>query len=128
MEFVKKKDLIVFALIWAGIFIIIGLYPIINSEDVRTWSLVIGMMFIVVSIFQPNILTVFYHIWIKVGEFIGGIISKIAMFILYFGLFTPISFVLKILGKDLLKKKIDKQGSSYWIDREMQPQSMKNQF
>ncbi len=50
------------------------------------------------------------------------------MFILYFGIFTPVSLVLKILGKDLLKKKMDKQGSSYWIDRETQPQSMKNQF
>jgi hypothetical protein len=47
---------------------------------------------------------------------------------LYFGFFTPISLVLKLLGKDLLNKKIDKSQESYWVERKTQPQSMKNQF
>ena len=50
------------------------------------------------------------------------------MFILYFCIFTPVSIFLKILGKDLLDKKIDKSQNSYWIERKKQPESMKNQF
>ena len=115
-------------MIWAGIFLVIGLYPLVNANEARSWSLVIGFLFIAVAIVKPNILSGFYSIWLKTGEFIGGIISRIIMFILFFGLFSPVSLVLKVLGKDLLRKKMDKQGSSYWIDRETQPQSMKNQF
>ena len=63
-----------------------------------------------------------------IGEFIGGVISKIIMFALYFGVFTPYSIFLKIIGKDLLNKKIDKSRESYWTEREKQPESMKNQF
>jgi hypothetical protein len=40
----------------------------------------------------------------------------------------PIGIILKILRKDLLRKKIDKLSTSYFIDRELQPQNMKNQF
>jgi len=64
----------------------------------------------------------------KIWLIYGGIISKIIMFILYFGLFTPVSIFLKILGKDLLSKKVDKSKYSYWVNRKDQPQSMKNQF
>ena len=125
---VKKYDLKVFALIWAGIFMVVGLLPLLKDDEIRIWAVVISLLFGAISIIKPELLTRFYHLWIKVGEFIGGIVSKVMMFILYFGLFTPVSFALKLLGKDLLDKKIDKSQKSYWIERETQPQSMKHQF
>lgn len=125
---VKKHDLKVFALIWAGIFMVIGLLPLIKSGDMRVWSVIVSILFAIVAFVKPEILTQFYTIWTKVGEFIGGIISKIVMFILFYGLFTPVAIFLRLIGKDLLNKKIDKSQESYWIERETQPQSMKNQF
>ena len=125
---VKIKDLQTFAYIWAGIFTVIGLYPLLDGADIRIWSIAIAIVFIAIVLIKPTILTSFYKVWIKIGDFIGGIISKVIMFILYFGLFTPISIFLKILGKDLLNKKVDKSPESYWIEREKQPESMKNQF
>lgn len=124
----KRKDLIIFATIWAAIFAVIGIYPISVGEQVRSWALGISIFFILIASLKPSLLTSFYNVWIKVGEFIGGIISKVFMFFLYFGMFTPIAFVLKVIGKDLLRKKVDKTRSTYWINRESQPQSMKNQF
>ena len=32
------------------------------------------------------------------------------------------------MSKDLLNKKVDKSKKSYWIERESQPESMKQQF
>jgi len=125
---VKKHDLKMFALIWAGIFMVIGILPIFKQGDIKIWAIIISLIFATVAFTKPEIFTSFYNIWTKVGEFIGGIISKIVMFILYFGLFTPIAIFLKLLGKDLLNKKIDKTQASYWIDRERQPESMRNQF
>jgi len=125
---VKKHDLKIFALIWAGIFMVIGVIPIFKQGDIRIWSVALSIIFAIIALTKPQILTSFYKLWTEVGEFIGGIISKVVLFILYFGLFTPISIVLKLLGKDLLGKKIDRSQESYWIDRETQPQSMKNQF
>ena len=125
---VKKHDLKVFALIWAGIFMAAGVLPLFKGGDIRIWAIAVSLLFVTVSIIKPELLTRFYQLWTKFGGFMGNIISKVMMFILYFGLFTPVSFVLKLLGKDLLDKKIDKSQKSYWIERETQPQSMKHQF
>ena len=125
---VRKDDLRKFAFIWAIIFIIIGIFPLIKHNDIRVWPIIVSLIFVAIALLKPEILTSFYKVWIKIGEFIGGIISKIIMFILYFGLFTPVSLFLKIIGKDLLNKKVDKSKNSYWIDRQTQPQSMKHQF
>ena len=127
-EVLKKKDLIIFALIWSLIFTIIGLYPLIDGNNIKIWSLVIAFVFVSIAIIKPTLLKKFYNIWIMVGELIAGVIAKIIMFILYFGVFTPYSIFLKILGKDLLNKKINKSRNSYWIEREKQPQSMKKQY
>ncbi len=125
---VKKHDLKVFAFIWAGIFMAAGVLPLLKGGEIRIWAVAVSLLFVAVSIIKPELLTRFYQLWTKFGGFMGGVISKVIMFILYFGLFTPVSFVLKLLGKDLLDKKIDKSQKSYWIERETQPQSMKHQF
>lgn len=141
---IPKKDLITFAYIWSLIFFVIGFYPLyksgfsvlftINSIEaletlnVRRWSLYVSLTFFVIGTLIPVILTGFYKVWVKFGEIIGGVISKIILLILFYGLFTPISIVLKILRKDLLHKKMDKKCKSYWLDRKLQPGSLKKQF
>jgi len=127
-DMVKKYDLKVFAFIWAGIFMLAGLLPLVKEGEIRIWAFIVSLLFVTISFIKPELLTQFYHLWTKLGGFIGGIISKVMLFILYFGVFTPVSFVLKLLGKDLLDKKIERSQKSYWIEREKQPESMKHQF
>lgn len=125
---IKRKDLKIFVYIWICIFLIIGIYPIVNYEKVKFVFIGISILLYIISIINLNVFTKFYNIWMKIGEFLGKISSSIIMFFLFFGIYTPISLVLKIFSKDLLKKKIDKDKSTYWIKRDTQPQSMKNQF
>lgn len=125
---IKKSDLKTFALIWAGIFMLVGMVPFLKHGNIRIWAVAVSLIFIILAFTKPEMLTKFYQVWMKIGHFIGGIISKIIMFILYFGVFTPISLFLKLIGKDLLNKKVDTSQKSYWINRERQPESMKNQF
>ena len=141
---ITKKDLRTFAYIWTLIFFVIGIYPVyksglsvlltidsleaLKSLNVRGWSLYISLAFFIVGTLIPGVLSGFYKVWVKFGELIGGVISKIILLILFYGLFTPISIVLKILRKDLLHKKMDKKCQSYWINRDLQPGSLKKQF
>ena len=123
-----KKDLVTFGLIWASIFLIIGVYPLYVNEKLRIEAIGIAVMFLLIIGIYPNFFKPFYHVWLKLGTYTSSVTSKLILFILFFGLFTPISFILKLLKKDLLSKKIDKNATSYWIIRKTQPQSMKNRF
>lgn len=68
------------------------------------------------------------NIFQKIFKFISAVISKIAISIVFVVVFIPASIIIKILGKDLLNKKIDKNEISYWLKREIQPTSLRNQF
>lgn len=141
---ITKNDLRTFAFIWALIFFVIGFYPLYKagfveiltihsvanweSLTIRHWSIYTSLVFLIVGLFVPGILSGFYKLWVKFGELIGGVISKIILVILFYGLFTPVALVLKVLGKDLLHKKMHRKSASYWIDRNEQPGSLKNQF
>ena len=125
---ITNKNLKSFGIIWSTIFFVISFYPLINNNKINILSLSISILFMLISILNPRILKYFYILWIKFGNFIGYYISIFIMFILYFFLFTPISFILKILRKDLLNKKIDLKKNSYWLERKDQPNSMIKQF
>ena len=53
------------------------------------------------------ILTPFNKAWIKLGEFLGLIIAPVIMAMVYFVFLTPISFLVRIFGKDLLNIKFN---------------------
>ena len=126
----NNKELRDFGLIWAIIFLIIALFPLKNEDDIRSWSLIISSVFFIISITYPQLykITYFYQSWIKFGNFIGKINSKIIMLVLFYFIFFPIGIFIKIFRKDLLNTKIDKSLNSYFIDRKDQPVNMENQF
>lgn len=126
----SNKELKNFGLIWAGIFLIIAFLPLLKGHEVKIWAPYTSLAFIAISLIYPKIYQqiYFYQGWIKFGNFIGKINSKIIITVLFYVIFLPIGIILKILRKDLLHKKIDKSSTSYFIDRKIQPQNMKNQF
>ena len=130
MDKKSDRDLKNFGLIWAVIFLIIAFLPFFKAHEIRFWALYTSLSFIAISLIYPNFYQqiYFYQGWIKFGNLIGKINSKIIILILFYVIFMPIGIILKILRKDLLRKKIDKLSTSYFIDRELQPQNMKNQF
>ena len=103
-------------------------YPILFGSEIKIWSLFVSCIFIIVAFLKPAILKYFYFVWIKVGNVIGSIISKIVLLFLFYFIFTTVSIFLKLLGKDLLRKKILLNKKSYWIQRNTQVNSMKKQF
>ena len=125
-----NKSLRTFGLIWAFIFLVISTYPALKDQSLRFWSLYTSLGFLATSFIYPKLykISYFYQTWIKFGEFVGRINSKIIIFILFYFLFLPIGILLKIFRKDLLGKKINKSATSYFIDREKQPEGMENQF
>ena len=125
---IKKSDLRTFSLIWAGLFFIISFYPFFFGSGINLYCLCMFFIFITIALTRPELLKGFYKLWIKFGNFMGNIISKVILLILFFLLFTPVSFILKIMGKDLLKKKSGRHLDTYWIERKTQPTSMKKQF
>ena len=116
-----------FGIVFFIVFLLIAIYPLINQGEIRIWSLLISLLFLILGIINSKILTPLNKAWFKFGIFLGKIISPIVMGIIFFLVVTPIAFLMRILKKDLLNLKYNKN-SSYWIEKTDPKSTMKNQF
>ena len=116
-----------FGIVFFIVFLLIAIYPLINQGEIRVWSVLISLLFLILGIINSKILTPLNKAWFKFGIFLGKIISPIVMGIIFFFVVTPIAFLMRILKKDLLNLKYNKN-SSYWIEKTDPKSTMKNQF
>ena len=116
-----------FGIVFFIVFLIIGIYPLINNGEIRIWSIILSLAFLFLGLINSKILTPLNKFWFKFGILLGKIISPLIMGLIFFCVVTPIGFIMKLLGKDLLNLKFNKD-RTYWIDRNGPKSKMKNQF
>ena len=123
----KKNSNKSFGILFFIVFFIVGFWPLLHSEDLRIWSLILSFIFLVLGLLNSKILTPLNLSWMKLGEVLGKIIPPIVMAAIFFFVLTPMSLIIRLFGKDLLKTNLSKD-HSYWIKRDKNVGSMKRQF
>ncbi len=116
-----------FGIVFFVVFLLIAIYPIINNEDIRLWSLIISSIFLILGLINTKLLTPLNKIWFKFGLLLGKVISPLIMSLIFFFVVTPIGLLMRLLGKDLLNLKLNKN-STYWVEKNGPKSKMKNQF
>ena len=116
-----------FGIVFFTVFLIIATYPLINNGELRIWSLILSLTFLILGLLNSKILYPLNKIWFKFGLLLGRIVSPLVMVIIFFLVVTPIGLLMRILNKDLLNLKFNKS-KSYWIEKNEQKSKMKNQF
>jgi hypothetical protein len=123
----KKSPEKKFGIFFSIIFSAIGLWPLLNQGSIRLWSIVIAFLFLAAALLLPKSLRKLNNNWIKLGEILGKIIAPIIMALVFFIILVPVSFIVRILGKDLLKLKFLKN-NTYWVERKKNITTMDKQF
>ena len=116
-----------FGVVFFVVFLLIGLWPILKGNEIRIWSIVISLIFLILGILNSKILTPFNKVWFRFGIFLGNFISPIIMGIVFFLVVTPTGLIMKILKKDLLKLK-NNNSNTYWLEKDNSNNSLRNQF
>jgi hypothetical protein len=123
----KLKDNITFGVLFFFFFLIIAFYPLKSGGVIRVWSVILSLVFLIITIVRPNLFTFLNTLWIRFGILIGKIMSPILMCVVFFLVVTPTGILVRILKKDVMGLKREK--SSYWINREdKETTSMRKQF
>lgn len=120
-----------FGLVFALVFALVGLYPLLGEESPRPWALGLSVAFLVLALMFPLGLQPLNRAWFAIGLMLGHIVNPLVMFLIYIVAIVPTGLVLRLLGKDPLRLAIDRQSRSYWIERQPPgppPESMDNQF
>ena len=117
-----------FGIVFFFVFLIISLWPLLNGNPLRVWSIFVAIIFLILGLINSNFLTPLNKLWFKFGKLLGFIVAPIVMGVIFFLIITPTGFIMKMLGKDLLNKKYNNKIKSYWINREKSKSTMKQQF
>jgi hypothetical protein len=123
---ISKKNNITFGILFFILFLIISLYPLKSSGVIRVWSIVLSLVFLIITIIKPNLFRFLNKLWIQFGILLGKIISPLIMGLVFFFVVTPTGIFVRILKKDVMGLK--RGASSYWINREDKAHSMRKQF
>lgn len=120
-----------FGIVFCVVFAVIGLYPLLGGGDVRLWSLGLAAAFLLVALVRPGLLAPLNRWWLKFGLLLGRIVSPLAMGLVFFLVMTPTGLIMRLLGKDLLRLRLEPAAESYWIERRPPgpaPETMTHQF
>ena len=116
-----------FGVFFAVIFLIVAFWPLLNDGEVRAWSLLVSLVFLILGLLNSKILTPLNKLWFMFGIFLGNFISPIIMGIIFFFVVSPTGLIMRLFKKDLINLKKN-NNKSYWIEKKSIKSSMKNQF
>ena len=116
-----------FGIVFSIVFLIIAIWPILNQNEIRIWSIIISLIFLILGLINSKFLSPLNKVWFKFGLILGSAIAPIVMGIIFFLVVTPTGLIMKALGKDLLGLKRNKN-NTYWLEKDNSNNNLKNQF
>ena len=126
----ETKHLRSFGLLVGGIFALLGLWPVVwRGQPLRLWSLILGGGLMALALAWPRSLAQIYRLWMRVGEVLGWINTRLILSVLFYLLFTPLGWYMRLRGKDPMQRTWTPEVESYRVTRQPRPVShMRHQF
>jgi Saxitoxin biosynthesis operon protein SxtJ len=120
-----------FGLVFAAVFAAVGLLPLLRLEQPRWWAIGIAAAFALLAVVWPDLLRPLNRAWLGLGRLLHRVVSPLVMSAVFFLCVTPVAWIMRLRGKDVLSLARRPDLSSYWIAREPSPppaETMKRQF
>lgn len=121
----------VFGFVFAVVFLVIGLWPLLGGSGPRFWSLFLAGGFALLALAFPRVLSPLNRLWTRFGLLLHRIVSPLVLGLIFTVAVTPVALMMRLFGKDPLRRRYDSGAESYWIEREdpgPAPETMRNQF
>ena len=90
-------------------------------------AFVIGAVFAGLAVVKPQLLKWVFIGLCVVGLPIGVVVGEILFAVVFFVVITPVALVFKLIGRDALERRIDKNATTYWKPRK-QPSGPESYF
>ena len=126
----SPKQLRSFGLIVGSVFAIIGAWPVVlRRDEPRLWAVTFAALLILPALVYPRSLKWVYRLWMAIGHTLAWINTRIILGVIFFCIFTPTGFIMRLFGWDPMRRRSDSKADSYRLVREPRPSDhMKHQF
>jgi hypothetical protein len=130
-ECVKISSERSFGLVFAGLFTLLGALSLYHSGTRWYYWFPLAALFAVFAYAAPGVLAPLNRLWAKFGHLLHAVISPLLLGILFYLCIVPMGFLMRLTGKDPMRRKFEPAAKSYWIVRAPPgpaPETFKNQF
>jgi len=128
-----KKEQRKFGIVMAAAIAILGLlrWAVHGFAHFPKWFLFVALAFLVLGLVAPRLLKPILFVWMRFALALNWLMTRVVLALAFFLLFIPTAIVMRVAGKDPLKRAWDPTAASYWEDAEEQPAELDrylNQF
>jgi hypothetical protein len=118
-----RKGLREFGLVTGGIVaVLFGLFfPWLLDRPIPRWPWVIFGVLTVMGLAAPMALNPVYRTWMKFGLLMSKVMTPLIMSIAFFLTITPIGFLMRVMGKDYMARRLDSSAKSYRVPSKATP-------
>ena len=115
-----KSELRTFGIGLTIFFLLVGslLYYRGNVPNYR-WFFAVSGLTLLIATLRPGLLASIHRAMARFARAIGWVNTMALLSIIFYGIFTPVGLLVKLLGRDSLDRKWDRQASSYWHKRDV---------
>jgi hypothetical protein len=105
-----------FGAIWLVFFGAMGAWQWLHHGRATVGMILVAMAVTIgpLGIANPRLIRPIFIGWMTVVYPIGWTISRLVLGLLFYGLFTPVALVFRMIGRDELKLKPQPQAKTYW--------------
>jgi hypothetical protein len=120
IKMADKKQLRTFGIGLTVLLMIIGLIQFLKGNTpIYQYFVGASLVMLITTLLIPTAIRPIYSGAMFISHVLGWINTRLILGLLFFLVFTPISWIFKIMGKDPLERKFDKKAPSYWKTREI---------
>ena len=127
---VETKQLRSFGLLVGGVFGVLGFWPVVfRGESARLWALILAAVLVLPAVVFPASLRPAHRVWMAIGDALGWMNTRIILGLVYYGLMTPMGAVMRLLGRDPMRRRFEPAAGTYRVPRPTRPSDhMERQF
>jgi Saxitoxin biosynthesis operon protein SxtJ len=128
-KIIDNKQLRSFGFLVGGVFALLGLGPMLFGKAMRLWAVIPSGLLFFLAMLAPASLGLVYRVWMKIGHVLGWINTRIILSVAYYGLFVPMGFIMRLAGRDPMRRRYEPDSDTYRVPSAQRPSShMLRQF
>ena len=95
-----------------------GLLLLAGAWHTQPWLIGLAALTALITALRQQWLTPLNRAWMKLGDLLGRVVSPIVLGAIFFLVFMPVGLVMRMAGRDAMKRRWERAAPTYWVERE----------
>lgn len=100
------------------VFVLAGVYGLWRGGAGIAWLFVLAAATALVTLTRAQWLEPLNRAWMAFGAALNRVVSPVVLGVIYFGVFTPAGIVMRLCGRDAMRRRFEPAAPSYWVKRD----------